>query len=135
MNRLPQTKDEYRDLRQHYKIMSKDQGLDGVMQKEHGREKEPPIAPMVENLLHKNLKQKTVQDQLVDFFRAYDDFKEDQILKLQLKVDKQKQKNKKLRNKQAGAFSDKSEIENLFLDCVDENRKEVLKLFTNSYAQ
>ena len=43
-------------------------------------------------------------------------------------------KNKKLRNKQAGAFSDKSEVENLFLDCVDENRKEVLKLFTNSYA-
>ena len=60
MNRLPQTKDEYRDLRQHYKIMSRDQGLDGVMQKEHGREKEPPIAPMVENLLTKNLKQKTV---------------------------------------------------------------------------
>ena len=70
----------------------------------------------------------------MNLFRAYDDFKEDQILKLQLKVDKQKQRNKKLRNKQAGAFSDKSEIENLFLDCVDENRKEVLKLFTNSYA-
>ena len=68
--------------------MSKDQGLNGVMQKEHAREKEPPIAPMVENLLQKNLKPKSVQDQLVDFFRAYDDFKEDQILKLQLKVDK-----------------------------------------------
>ena len=39
-----------------------------------------------------------------------------------------------MRNAQAGAFSDKSEIENLFLDCVEENRKEVLKLFTNSYA-
>ena len=51
-----------------------------------------------------------------------------------MKVDRQKAKNKKLRNAQAGAFSDKSEIENLFLDCVDENRKEVLKLFTNSYA-
>ena len=31
MNNIPQTKEEYRDLRQHYKIISKDQGLDGVL--------------------------------------------------------------------------------------------------------
>ena len=43
---------------------------------------EPPIAPMIENLLHKNLRPKTVQDQIVNLFRAYDDYKEDQILKL-----------------------------------------------------
>ena len=89
---------------------------------------------MVTYLLSKNLKTDTVQDQLVNFFRAYDDYKEAKIMKLSLKVDRQKQKNKKLRNAQAGAFSDKSEIENLFLDCVDENRKEVLKLFTNSHS-
>ena len=53
---------------------------------------------MVESILNKNLKPATVQDQLVNFFRAYDDYKEDRIMKLQLKVDRQKQKNKKLRN-------------------------------------
>ena len=42
--------------------MSKNQGIDGVMNEEHSKEKEPPIAPMVESLLHKNLKPKTVQD-------------------------------------------------------------------------
>lgn len=39
-----------------------------------------------------------------------------------------------MRNQQASTFSDKSELENLFLDCVDENRKDVLRNFTNSHA-
>ena len=60
MNNIPQTKEEYRDLRQHYKIISKDQGLDGVLQAEHSKDLEPPIAPMIESLLHKNLRPKTV---------------------------------------------------------------------------
>ena len=38
MNKIPQTKDEYRDLRQHYKIISKNQGIDGVMNEEHSKE-------------------------------------------------------------------------------------------------
>lgn len=43
---------------------------------------------MVDYLLSKNLKQKTTQDQLVNFFRAYDDYKEEKILKSQLKLDR-----------------------------------------------
>lgn len=73
-------------------------------------------------------------EQLVNFFRAHDDYKEDQIMRLQTNLDQQKLKNKKLRNVQASAFSDKSELENLFLDCVDENRKDVLRHFTNSHV-
>lgn len=36
---------------------------------------------------------------------------------------------------QASTFSDKSELENLFLDCIDENRKDVLRHFTNNHSQ
>lgn len=39
-----------------------------------------------------------------------------------------------MRNVQASKFSDKSELENLFLDCIDENRKDVLRNFTNGHA-
>ena len=39
-----------------------------------------------------------------------------------------------MRNQQASTFSDKSELENLFLDCIDENRKDVLRNFTNGHA-
>ena len=39
-----------------------------------------------------------------------------------------------MRNEQASTFSDKTELENLFLDCIDENRKDVLRHFTNSHT-
>ena len=38
-----------------------------------------------------------------------------------------KSKNKRIRNKQAEEHTEKSEYENLFLDCVDECKKEVLR--------
>ena len=71
-----------------------------------------------------------MRDQIVNFFRAFDEHKEDQIIRMQTQLDQQKQKIKKMRNVQASTFSDKIEIENLFLDCIDENRKEVLRHFT-----
>lgn len=40
-----------------------------------------------------------------------------------------------MRNEQASTFSDKTELENLFLDCIDENRKDVLRHFTNGHSQ
>ena len=40
-----------------------------------------------------------------------------------------------MRNEQASTFSDKIEIENLFLDCIDENRKEVLRHFTQRHSE
>ena len=134
ITKLPQTKEEYKDLKRNQKLFANEIAINEGFVHQPKAETEPEIAPMVQHLLCKNLSQKKTDEQLVNFFRAYDDYKEEKILKLQMKVDRQKAKNKKLRNAQAGAFSDKSEIENLFLDCVDENRKEVLKLFTNSYA-
>lgn len=96
---------------------------------------EPEISPMIQELCYANRKNpQVVEDRIVQFFRAYDEFKEDQIQRLQAKFENQKNKNKKLRNQQAGALCDKSELENLFLDAIDENRKEVLKHLTNSHT-
>lgn len=39
-----------------------------------------------------------------------------------------------MRNVQASTFSDKTELEDLFLDCIDENRKDVLRHFTNNHS-
>ena len=114
VTKLPQTKEEYRDLKRNHKLLANDLSAIVINEGKHRSpvDSEPEIAPMIEYLLSKNLNRKTVDDQLVNFFRAYDDYKEEKILKLQMKVDRQKAKNKKLRNAQAGAFSDKSEIEN-----------------------
>ena len=71
----------------------------------------------------------------MNFFRAFDECREDQIARMTSQLDQQKLKIKKMRNVQASTFSDKSELENLFLDCIDENRKDVLKHFTNSHSQ
>ena len=53
---------------------------------------------------------------------------------MQTQLDQQKHKIKKMRNVQASTFSDKTELEDLFLDCIDENRKDVLRHFTNNHS-
>lgn len=55
-------------------------------------------------------------------------------MRMQTQLEQQKHKIKKMRNEQASTFSDKIEIENLFLDCIDENRKEVLRHFTQRHG-
>lgn len=50
------------------------------------------------------------------------------------KLEMLKFKNVKVRNKQAREFTDKSELENLFLDCVDESKKDVIKSILEKHA-
>ena len=41
---------------------------------------EPEISPMIQELCYKNSKNpQVVEDKIVQFFRAFDEFKEDQI--------------------------------------------------------
>ena len=84
ISKLPQNKEEYRDLKRHHKNLNRDlDKIDIDIGKNQTKvEAEPEIAPMVERLLSKNLKKETVQEQLVNFFRAYDDYQEDRIMKL-----------------------------------------------------
>jgi len=93
------------------------------------------LMPVIEGLLMRELAPKSVKEHIVNFFRAFDEYKEDQVLQMQAKLGQEKQRIKKMRNVQASSYSDKSELENLFLDCIDENRKDVLRNFTNGHLQ
>ena len=77
--------------------------------------------------MQKGLKNSTVEEQIVNFFRAYDEANNYKTDRLTAKLDSLKVKNKKLKNEQACDFSEQAELENLFLDCVDESKKEVLR--------
>lgn len=89
---------------------------------------------MIISLLSKNLKKSTIEKQILNFFQAFDDYKDDKIQASIRKLETLKHKNMKARNKQAHNFTDKSELENLFLDCVDENKKDVIRTIIEKQA-
>ena len=72
---LPQTKEEYREFRKMAKFNLKKNNQDLVLQQQDNLE--PSIAPAIEHLCMKNLKNETVEEQIVSFFRAFDEYKED----------------------------------------------------------
>jgi N-formylglutamate amidohydrolase len=88
---------------------------------------EPDITPLVLKLQTQGLTQNQIDDRIIKFFDSYDQSQEKKIEKLNQKLFDFKSKNKRIRNKQAGEHTEKSEYENLFLDCVDECKKEVLR--------
>jgi hypothetical protein len=89
---------------------------------------------MVLALLEQEMPATEVQEKVVNFFRAFDDYKDDSLQKQTRKLELAKHRNKKARNKQASKFTDKSELENLLLDCVDENKKDVIRQMIEKQA-
>lgn len=115
---LPQTKEEYAALKKAIKRV--------FTQADYAPSNyEPNIQHMVSALMEGDPAE--VQSKIVNFFRAFDDYKDESIQKQTRKLELARLRNKKLRNKQASNFTDKSELENLFLDCVDENKKDVIR--------
>jgi len=53
--------------------------------------------------------------------------KEPQIQRLQKRIDNIKKNNSKVKTTQAQEVSERSEVENLFLECIDESKKELVK--------
>ena len=92
-----------------------------------GTVKEPDITPLILKLKTQGLTQNQIDDRIIKFFDSYDQSQEKKIEKLNQKLFDLKSKNKRIRNKQAEQHTEKSEYENLFLDCVDECKKEVLR--------
>lgn len=45
------------------------------------------IKPAIIALTQKNLKSESVKDQIVAFFRAFDEFKEEQVVRMQTQLD------------------------------------------------
>ena len=61
------------------------------------------------------------------FFNAYDASRDLNILMLKKRLDQKKTDHKKVRTNQAFDYAEKTEIENLFLDCVDHSKKDFFK--------
>ena len=61
--------------------------------------------------------------------------RDQKIQGMQKKIETLKKDNVKCMKSRALDFSEKSEVENLFLDCVDEQKKELLKKKTLATSQ
>jgi len=74
-----------------------------------------------------SLEDRKVDLKILEFFRDYDAQKEPEIARLQRKIDNARKLNNKAKTSQGQEFSGRSEVENLFLDCIDETKKLVVK--------
>ena len=61
---------------------------------------------------------------ILRFFNAYDASRDLNILMLKRRLDQMKKDNQKLRTYQAFDYAEKTDIENLFLDCIEQCKKE-----------
>lgn len=86
------------------------------------------IGEYIMNLFdHEKLSREEVQDRVLKFFSAYDASRELNVLMLKRKLDIKKKNNQDLRTFQAHDYAEKADIENLFLDCVDQCKREHFK--------
>jgi len=69
------------------------------------------------------------------FFSAYDSSRDLNILFLKRKVEMKKKWVRKMRTVQAYDYAEKSEMENLFLDCIDYCKREHFKQETSQIDQ
>ena len=61
------------------------------------------------------------------FFNAYDASRDLKILILKKQLALKKKENQKLKTQEALGFAEKNEIENLFLDCIDTCKRELVR--------
>lgn len=85
------------------------------------------IKHFVLDLFRRGYDQLKVQKKILKFFKVYDMSRDSNIQVMQRQLDHHKRINLKLKNGKAIDISDKTELENLFLDCVDECKKDVLR--------
>lgn len=79
------------------------------------------------DLYRRGYKKDKIQAKIVKFFKAYDLSRDDRIGDLKKKFDTEKKANSKLKNSKAVDMSENAEVENLFLDCIDEWKKEIIR--------
>lgn len=77
--------------------------------------------------MRRNLSKDKAMQRILKFFEAYDCSRDMNILVLQKQVQAMKKSNQKLRNNQAFDNAEKAEIENLFLDCIEQCKREQYK--------
>ncbi|CDW90797.1 UNKNOWN [Stylonychia lemnae] len=85
------------------------------------------IKEFVQDLFKRGYSKEKIELKIAKFFKLYDLSRDERIDTLQRRLENQKRNNLKIKNYKAQDYSEKSEIENLFLDCVDECKRDLLK--------
>mmetsp|Transcript_31438 Transcript_31438/g.30786 ORF Transcript_31438/g.30786 Transcript_31438/m.30786 type:complete len:129 (+) Transcript_31438:837-1223(+) len=85
------------------------------------------IKEFIMDLFRRGYSQEKIQKKVLKFFQAFDLSRDGNIESMQKKLDLQKKMNTKIKTTQAQGNWDKSELENLFLDCIDQYKKEALR--------
>jgi hypothetical protein len=68
-----------------------------------------------------------IQNEIIMYVQALETNYNDTIRDLKTMVNKEKQKNKKNNFDKVNEISSKNELENLFVECIEEIRKDIMK--------
>lgn len=85
------------------------------------------VKEFVLDLIKKGYSKEKIESRILKYFKLYDLTRDDKIENLQRKLENYKRSNMKIKNTKAFDFSEKSEVENLFLDSIEECKKDVIK--------
>lgn len=85
------------------------------------------VKEFVSDLFKRGYAPDKVASKIAKFFKAYDLSRNVNVENYQKQLENEKKMNSKIKNSKAIDLSDKSEAENLFLDAIDECKKEILK--------
>lgn len=85
------------------------------------------------DLFKRNYNREKIEFKIAKFFKLYDLSRDEQIVELQKKLCTVKKNNLRMKSAKANDFAEKSEIENLFLDSVEEWKKEILRRTSMKY--
>lgn len=92
------------------------------------------IKEFVLDLFKRGYPQQKIELKVAKFFKLYDLSRDERLEDLKRQLEQQKKSNSRIKNSCALDYSEKSEVENLFLDCIDECKKELLKKKSMSHG-
>lgn len=73
------------------------------------------------------MSQEEIQNEIIMYVQALETNYNDTIRDLRLVVDKEKSKSKKANFEKVNEVTQKNELENLFVECIEEIRKDIMK--------
>lgn len=68
-----------------------------------------------------------VKDEIIKYVQALETSYTDAIRDLKSIIDRERDKQKKVNSEKINTATEKNELENLFVDCIEEVRKEIMK--------
>lgn len=81
----------------------------------------------VELIFKSRMQPVDVKDEIIKYVQALETSYTDAIRELKTIIDRERDKQKKVNASKVNQTAEKNELENLFVDCIEEVRKEIMK--------